>query len=114
MKARLTLKPGQRGTKKLMARYGDALLYVRYRYDPVRKKRVKTVELILEEIDWEPPVPKPAPDQIVGIRVTRDERSLRTAIKKAGGTWNWHRRVWEVCYAEVVRLELEERIVEGS
>ncbi len=54
MKARSTLKPGQRGTLKLSAQYGEQLLYVRYRYDPLRKKRLKTVELIVEETDWEP------------------------------------------------------------
>jgi hypothetical protein len=30
---RLTLKPGQRGTHKLAAKYGDRLVRVRYRYD---------------------------------------------------------------------------------
>ena len=38
MKARVTLKPGQKGTKKLVERYGDALVCVRYRYDPVKRK----------------------------------------------------------------------------
>jgi hypothetical protein len=54
MKARLTLKPHQRGAKKLSRQYGDRLLYVRYRDDLVRKKRVTTVELIVDEADWNP------------------------------------------------------------
>jgi hypothetical protein len=45
---RLTLKPGQRGTHKLAARYGDRLMCVRYRYGEQWKKRYKTVELIVE------------------------------------------------------------------
>ena len=36
MRTRLILKPGQRGTKKLGAKYGDRLLCVRYRYDEKR------------------------------------------------------------------------------
>ena len=27
---------------------------IRYRYDEPRRKRLKTVELIVDEIDWEP------------------------------------------------------------
>jgi hypothetical protein len=33
MIARLKLKPGQKGTKRLVAEHGDALVCVRYRYD---------------------------------------------------------------------------------
>jgi hypothetical protein len=29
----LRLKPGQKGTKRLLAQYGDRLICVRYRYD---------------------------------------------------------------------------------
>ena len=35
MKTRLTRKPGQKGTKKLTALYGEKLVCVRYRYDIV-------------------------------------------------------------------------------
>ena len=48
MKSRLNLKPGQKGTKRLVEKYGDALFYVRYRYDPERGIRLKTVELVVE------------------------------------------------------------------
>ena len=33
MKTRLILKQGQRGTKQLSEKYGNDLLYVRFRYD---------------------------------------------------------------------------------
>ncbi|MSM40136.1 MAG: hypothetical protein GJT30_11005 [Geobacter sp.] len=36
MKSRLNLKSGQKGTKALVERYGESLLYVRYRYDEAR------------------------------------------------------------------------------
>ncbi|MBI3636799.1 MAG: hypothetical protein HY216_11425, partial [Candidatus Rokubacteria bacterium] len=54
---------------QLLAQYGDRLICVRYRYDAQRKKRFKTVELLVAERDWEPPRPRFAPDQIVGLRV---------------------------------------------
>ncbi|MDM8552932.1 hypothetical protein QUF72_22830 [Desulfobacterales bacterium HSG2] len=54
MKTRLILKPGQKGTKKLVDIYGDRLVRVRYRYDEKRKKRLKTAEVLIEETDWDP------------------------------------------------------------
>lgn len=52
---RLRLTPGQKGTRQLVAKYGERLVRVRYRYDPGRKKRYKTVEIIVGERDWDPP-----------------------------------------------------------
>ena len=47
MEIRLTLRPGMAGTKKLLARYGERLVCVRYRYDSAAGRRVKTAELIV-------------------------------------------------------------------
>ena len=33
METRVTLQPGDKGTKKLVRKFGDQLLCVRYRYD---------------------------------------------------------------------------------
>ncbi len=60
MKTRLILKPGQKGTGRLVNIYGDRLICVRYRYDEKRRKRLKTVELLVEETDWNPDK-KPGP-----------------------------------------------------
>ncbi|HKI44290.1 MAG TPA: hypothetical protein VKA08_03045 [Balneolales bacterium] len=54
MNTKLTLKPGQRGTKKLLKKYGNRLVCVRYRYDEEKKLRYKTVELIVDVTEWEP------------------------------------------------------------
>ena len=54
MQTRLSLRPGQKGTKKLVAEYGDRLIAVRYRYDADRQRRYKTVELIVQESPWSP------------------------------------------------------------
>ena len=43
------LKPGQPGTKRLLAQYGEQLLCARYRYAAVQRKRFKMVELMIEE-----------------------------------------------------------------
>ncbi len=46
MRTTKTLKPGQKGTKELVTRFGPSLLLVRYRYDEDRREHLKTVELI--------------------------------------------------------------------
>ena len=112
MRTRLHLKPRQKGTKQLLAQYGDRLVCVRYRYDAQQKKRFKTVELIVAEREWDPPASRFADDAIVGVRVGFAEVEIRDQVKRAGGKWNRGRKVWELRYAQVVALKLESRIVE--
>jgi hypothetical protein len=112
MRTRLHLKPGQRGTKQLLAQYGDRLVCVRYRYDAQHKKRFKTVELIVAERDWDPPATRLADDAPVAVRIDFVELDLRQRVKQAGGKWNPDRRVWELPYAQVIALKLETRIAE--
>lgn len=113
-RVRLRLKPGQKGTKRLLAQYGDRLICVRYRYDAQRKKRFKTVELLVAERGWEPPKPPIASDQIVGLRVAFAEVAVRDRVKQAGGTWNPEQRLWQLRYARVVALGLNHRVVNES
>ncbi len=112
MKTRLNLKPGQRGTKKLVAQYGERLICVRYRYDEKRKKRVKTVELIIEETDWEPLKDHIAADSIVSIHIDLKEKDLQNKVRRAGGKWNQKEKTWDIRYDKVLELGLKERIVE--
>lgn len=109
MRTRLVLRPGQPGTRRLVAQYGDRLLCVRYRYDEQRQKRYTTVELIVSEADWIPPLP--APETIVTIRVTLREAELWRKVKAAGGRWEPKRKVWKLPYGEVALLGLLDRIV---
>ena len=86
---------------------------MRYRYDAQRKKRFKTVELLVAKRDWEPPRPRLAHDQIVGLRVAFTDVAVRDRVKQAGGTWNPERRVWQLLrYDRVVALGLKSRIVD--
>jgi hypothetical protein len=99
-------------TKQLLAQDGDRLICVRYRYDAQRKKRFKTVELLVAERDWQPPRPRFAHDQIVGLRVAFAGVAVRDRVKQAGGAWNPERRVWQLRYDRVVALGLNSRIVD--
>lgn len=107
----LHLKPGQKGTKQLLAQYGERLVCVRYRDHAQRKKRFKIMELIVAEREWEPSLPRFAADAMVGMRVSFAEVELREQVKQAGGKWNRRRKVWALRYERVVALKLEARIV---
>ncbi len=104
LKTRLTLAPGANGTKKLVDRYGDRLVAVRYRYDDEKRKRLKTVELIEEETEWIPAAP------LYLVKIAYEELELREAIKRAGGTWNADKKAWLLRRDEVRRLHLEPRV----
>lgn len=110
MKSRLNLKPGQRGTKHLVEKYGKALLYVRYRYDEDRGVRLKTVEIVVEEKAWNPLLPLRDED-VVPMTVNFSEMDLREKLKDAGGRWNPEERLWFVPYGQIRGTELEGRIM---
>ena len=106
MQTRLTMKPGQKGTKALQAEYGERLVCVRYKYDAQKRKRYKTVELIVETKDW---MPKGA---VVEVGVGPMERELQKHVKAAGGRWDGKKRVWVMLFAEAARLGLASQVVD--
>ncbi len=121
MEARVTLRPGAKGAKKLTAEFGDRLICVRYRYDQERRRRIKTVEIIVDEADWTPVAARnaaaPEPDrehlrQIVGVRVAYAEVALRRAVGEAGGRWDPSARLWLLPLAAARALGLQERIIQ--
>jgi len=112
MKSLLNLKPGQKGTKKLMEIYGKSLLYVRYRYDEDQGVRLKTVELIIEKKPWQPSL-RIRDEDIVPVNVYFSEMDLREKLKGLGGKWNPEEKSWFVPYASIRGTEFEERIPTG-
>ncbi len=95
LRTRLTLRPGQPGTRKVIEEYGPNVVCVRYRYDDAQKKRYKTVELIIEEVDWFPRPRRLAVTDLVHIRVAYGETAIRNAVKLLGGTWHRPTRTWK-------------------
>ena len=110
MKTRLILKPGQRGTKKLVEKYGEALLCVRFRYDAELRQRLKTVELIVERAGWTPPPPRYSADALVPLRIEAADIPTRLQAKAAGGRWNPGKRLWFVKYGKTAGTALEKHI----
>lgn len=102
---------GKAGTKKLIERYGDDLVCVRYRYDTDLKWMTKTIELKVEERPWEPRPGRIPVNKIVAIHVDFKEMELRLAIKSAGGKWDPDRKCWLLPYREVLAMGLKKRML---
>jgi len=112
METRLTLRPGQAGTKKLLARYGERLLRVRYLYDEKAERRLKTVELIVETVPWRPAKRRARrrDDEIVPVRIAYGEVDLRQRAKRLGAVWRPAQKIWEMRWLDAKRLGISERV----
>jgi hypothetical protein len=110
LKTRLILKPGQRGTKSLAKKYGEALLCVRFRYDAKLRQRLKTVELVIERAEWTPPPQRYAADTLVPLRIEASDMPMRLQAKAAGGRWNPEKQLWFAKYGKIAGTPLEKHI----
>ena len=112
METRLSLAPGQNGTKKLVAIHGE-LVCVRYRYDAKRQVRHKTVELIVETTRWNPRArnARRRPEDMVVVRIAYGESELRERVKRVGGIWRPRHKLWELDWRTVCNMGLQDRVV---
>jgi hypothetical protein len=99
------MAPGAKGTRKLFRDYGARLVCVCYRYDEVRRKRLKTVEIVVEEVPWTPPQ-----RHLVQVAVKAWETALHARLKKAGGRWTGNGPFWRMRLDRAVKLGLAARI----
>ena len=112
METRLTLRPGQNGTKKLLERYGERLVRVRYLYDAASGQRLKTVELIVESVPWRPRarIPRRRDEEIVAVRIAFHETDLRDRAKRLGAIWRPAHKLWELTWLNAKRLGISDRV----
>lgn len=111
MKAHTHLKPGQKGTIRLVEEFGEKLLCVRYRYDEKRQVRMKTVEIIVDERPCDPNMRHRDKD-IVAVMVPFTKIALRDRLKAVGGRWNPEEKIWKVPFGAIRNdAELVDRIV---
>lgn len=111
MKAHKHLKPGENGTLRLVERFGDTLLCVRYRYDDIRDIRIKTAEIIVDERPGKG-VPRIRETDTVLVQVPFTMRALRDRLKGVGAKWDPVQKIWRVRWG-LIRgdKELMERVV---
>ena len=112
METRATLRPGQKGTRKLIERFGDRLVCVRYLYDAGACRRYKTIELIVSSAQWRPRQrnPRRRDDEIVAVRIAYHETDLCERAKRLGALWHPAQKLWEITWRDAKRLEITDRI----
>lgn len=112
METRATLRAGQKGTKKLVERYGERLVCVRYLYDAKSCRQFKTIELIVSSTPWQPSPRKPRlrDDDIVAVRIAYGETELRERAKRLGAVWRQAQKVWEIAWRDAKRLGIAGRV----
>ncbi len=100
---------GKSGTKKMLEKYGEDLVCVRYKYDAEKNIKYKTIELIVDQGIWTPGI-RIRNNKIVGLRIQYGETDIRRDIKACGGTWDREKKLWLVTYGKVKELGLTGRI----
>lgn len=119
MKIKATLKPGQNGTKRLLEKYGNRLVCVRYRYDEGTGKRYTTAEVVVDEssdvvVVRESDCVRAHQSLRFGVRIDYWESELREKAKARGAIWRPRQKLWEMRYDDVIELGLESRVVKNE
>jgi hypothetical protein len=105
-----TLIAGKPGTDKWVKKYGESLLCVRYKYDLKNGRKLKTVELLVENEPWDRDKERVPANKIVGIKVAYGEVNVARVVRQAGGVWNKKKQLWQLRYLDAVNLGLNDRI----
>lgn len=102
-----TLRPPQHGTLKLLRRYGDALLYVRYREDGHGRRRCTTIEIVIDE----GPVQRRLSDRsIVYFAMSRADEAFRHRAWRMGARWSAAHRAWRMSYRAAKALGIADQV----
>ena len=107
---RKTLRPGERGTRKLLKLYGNDLVSVRYRHDEAAGVRLKTAEVVVARAKLKRSKSMP-PSALVYAKVEPWEKPLHEKLKKAGARWDPGLRLWRMRYDTALALGLRRRIL---
>lgn len=116
METRTTLRPGQKGTRKLAARFGERLVCVRNLYDAEAGRRYTTVELVVSSGPWRPKprLPRRRDEEIFAVRIAYQEADLRERAKRLGAVWRPAQKLWEISWLDAKRLGIADRVVTAS
>ncbi|MCB1843945.1 MAG: hypothetical protein KDI09_13360 [Halioglobus sp.] len=112
-----TLKPGQPGTRRFQACWGDKLVAVRYRRSA--NTVYTTIEIIVDEREQPRPgvslnaVHADRRAAMVAVRIAYEEHVLRNAAKRNHARWDKTHKVWLMPRGTAVALGLQDRVVEG-
>jgi hypothetical protein len=104
------IAPHQPGAIRLAERYGESLVAVRYRQGQDPRRRVITVELVVDELAVQR---RTSGYALVRVRIGLDEGVLRSAAKRYGAKWDPAAKLWTMTRAAARELRLKDRIVES-
>jgi hypothetical protein len=99
------MRPGDRGTAKLVRDWGDRPVAVRYRYSNSPPTRFTTVELVVASAPW---TPKASRSVLVEVRSW--EGDLREKLRAAGGRFVLKAMRWRIRYDKAIALGLKDRV----
>jgi hypothetical protein len=100
-----TMRPGDRGTAKLVRDWGDRLVTVRYRYSNSPPTRFTTIELVVASAPW-----TSTASRNVLVEVRSWEGDLREKIRAAGGRFVLKAMRWRIRYDKAIALGLKDRV----
>jgi len=100
-----TMRPGDRGTAKLVRDWGDRVVAVRYRYSNSPPTRFTTIELVVASAPW-----TPTASRSVLVEVRSWEGDLREKIRAAGGRFVLKAMRRRIRYDKAIALGLEDRV----
>ena len=83
-----------------MARFGDSLVCVRYRYDERTGDNLTTAEIIADRRPGNRNLRYRDTD-VVAVAVAYTEKALREKLKAAEGRWDPEERVWRVLFRSI-------------
>ena len=104
----VTLRPGARGTIQRVRKYGEKVMFVRYRYIAPIQTRYKTVELIIDERPW---IPQNTPVEFLSLYIEEEEEDVKHCILTHGGRWDEDRQLWLLPTYKVHMLGMEHRVI---
>jgi hypothetical protein len=109
---RKTMRPGEPGTRRHLRDWGDRLVCVRHRVDPVKGLRFTTIEIVASAKRVARLKREPHPEALVYARVGRDEWELESRLRTTrSATYDEALNVWRMRYETAVRLRLKRRIL---
>jgi len=69
----------------LTEQYDDSFVCIRYRYDEKARKRYKTVEIVVSESDWTPPLARYPDDALVPLKIGIKGTAAQEQVLGVGG-----------------------------
>ena len=114
MNTKRKIYPGQPGTQKWTKKYGEDLVCIRYKYDSNANRKMITVELVVEEQEWQKNRNHIPENKMMAVQIEYGERELGLKVRSVGGTWNRKEKVWYLPWNAIKALGLQDRVVTFS